>query len=98
MKTIAIDKLEPKRFYWARRLPLKGAPASAPSDIEIVQVSTVFGAASEFWTVAVMGSDEHFDLAAFEFFHKVASPPVTENHRSSLDLGQNRWQRFNRRA
>jgi len=62
--------MPPNRFYWARRLPAEGAAIFEPNDIEVVRVSTVFGATPEFWTVTVMGSDEHFDLAAFEFFHK----------------------------
>ncbi|MGZ2454377.1 hypothetical protein ACVIRO_007194 [Rhizobium ruizarguesonis] len=36
-------------------------------------MNTIGGAACEFWTVAVVGSDERFDLSAFEFFQKV--PP-----------------------
>jgi hypothetical protein len=46
----------------------------------------VFGAASEFWTVAVMGSEEHFDLASFEFLHNVAAPPSAFEQRSNLKL------------
>ncbi|TIL19858.1 MAG: hypothetical protein E5Y88_33080 [Mesorhizobium sp.] len=45
MNTIGTDQLEPNRFYWARRLPAKGTSISEPSDIEVVQISTVFGAA-----------------------------------------------------
>ena len=84
MNTIGTDQLEPNRFYWARRQSVEGASIAEPSDIEVVQVSTVFGATSEFWTVAVMGSDEHFDLAAFEFFHKVPSPPSSDVSRPNL--------------
>jgi hypothetical protein len=86
MNTIGIEQLQPNHFYWARRLPVEGAPASDPNDIEVVQVSTVFGAASEYWTVAVMGSDEHFDLASFEFYHKVPAPPSSGEQRSNLKL------------
>ncbi|WFS26295.1 hypothetical protein [Rhizobium rhododendri] len=31
-----------------------------------------------------MGSDEHFDLSAFEFFHKLPSPPTAEGRRPIL--------------
>jgi hypothetical protein len=86
MNTIGIDQLEPNRFYWACRLAAEGAAVSEQTDIEIVQVSTVFGSASEFWTVAVMGSEEHFDLAAFEFFRKVPSPPISEGRHPNLNL------------
>jgi hypothetical protein len=93
MNTIGIEQLEPNRFYWARRLPAKGASISEASDIEVVQVSTVFGAISEFWTVAIMGSDQHFDLAAFEFIHKVPSPVGGRGTTSVLDRHRT-WSRF----
>lgn len=86
MNTISIEQLQPNHVYWARRLPVEGMPASYPNEVEVVQVSTVFGAASEFWTVAVMGSEEHFDLASFEFLHKVAAPPSAFEQRSNLKL------------
>ncbi|UIK01120.1 hypothetical protein LZK82_26535 (plasmid) [Rhizobium leguminosarum] len=85
MNTISTDQLEPNRFYWARRLPAKGTSISE-RDIEVVQISTVFGAACEFWTVAVVGSDERFDLSAFEFFQKVPSPPIAEGRRPNLTI------------
>ncbi|PZM14321.1 hypothetical protein [Rhizobium tubonense] len=86
MNTISIDQLEASRFYWARRKPNTTATTAEPGDIEVVKVSTMFGAASEFWTVAVVGSDEHFDLAAFEFLHKVPSPPQAAQHRPNLTV------------
>lgn len=61
--------------------------------MEIVQVSTVFGSTAEFWTVAIMGSDEHFDLEAFECFHTVPSPPISNvRHANSnfIDTGSRR--------
>ncbi len=85
MNTIGIEQLQPNHFYWGVRLP-KGAPILGPNEMEIVQVSTVFGTSSEFWTVAVMGSDEHFDLASFEFLQKVAVPPSAVEQRSNLKL------------
>jgi hypothetical protein len=87
MHTIAIEQLEPNRFYWARRLPVAGVSAIDTGDIEVVQVSTVFGATPEFWTVAVIGSDEYFDMAAFEFFHKVPSPPISDGRHPNLVRG-----------
>ncbi|WFS03655.1 hypothetical protein [Rhizobium tumorigenes] len=84
MNTIGIDQLELNRFYWDRRLRVEGAAIFEPNDIEVVRVSTVFGATPEFWTVAVMGSDEHFDLAAFEFFHTLPSPPAADVSRPNL--------------
>ena len=84
MNTIGSGQLQPNRFYWARRLSAEGASIAEPNDIEVVQISTVFGSTAEFWTVAVMGSDEHFDLAAFEFFHKVPSPPIAADKQPKL--------------
>jgi hypothetical protein len=86
MNTVGIDQLEPNRFYWARRLPAEGASIAEPNDIEVVQISTVFGSTAEFWTVAVMGSDEHFDLSAFEFFHKVPAPPISAGRRPNVTV------------
>ena len=86
MNTSSIEQLQPNHFYWARCLPNERVPASEPNGIEVVQVSTVFGAALEFGTVAVMGSDEHFDLASFAFFHKVLAPPSFGEQRSNLKL------------
>ena len=86
MKLIGIEQLEAHGFYWGRRKPVPGAPATEPHDIEIVQISTVFGAASEFWTVAVIGADEHFSLENYEFFHKIPSPPVSTDMRAALAL------------
>jgi hypothetical protein len=86
MKTIAVERLEANAFYWARRRPAHGAPAGEPYDIEVVQISTVFGAASEFWTVAVIGTDEYFDLGAYDFFHKVPSPPMAAAWRANLTV------------
>ncbi|AVC52693.1 hypothetical protein E0H35_36515 [Rhizobium leguminosarum bv. viciae] len=98
MNTIGTFQLEPNRFYWVRRMPAKGASISEPSDIEVVQISTVFGAACEFWTVAVVGSDERFDLSAFEFFRKVPSPPIAGGRRANLVRGADSVAAFRRRA
>jgi len=64
MNTVGIDQLEPNRFIGpaacrssASRLILE------PNEIEVVQVSTVFGSTAEFLTVAVMWARrEHYDL------------------------------------
>lgn len=76
--------LEAGSFYWARRrLEIETSDASA---IEVVQISTVFGVAREFWAVAVTGSDEHFDVDAFEFFHKVPCPTLAGSRRSNFTV------------
>ena len=33
-----------------------------------------------------LGTDEHFSLAGYEFFHKVAAPPVAADLRAALTL------------
>lgn len=65
---IPLAKLEPDCFYWATRRDDQGATA------QIVQVSTIFGAEREYWTVACMGSDEHHMLGDFEFIVRIVPP------------------------
>ena len=65
---IPLSKLEPNCFYWAARKDDREAKA------QIVQVSTVFGADREFWTIAYVGSDEHRMPADFEFIVRIVPP------------------------
>jgi hypothetical protein len=55
MKSLVADK-----FYWAR------SSKHADGRTTIVQVSTIFGEAPDFWTLAVVGSDQHHMLSDFE--------------------------------
>jgi hypothetical protein len=66
---IPLTKLEPNCFYWATRRDDKNSKA------QIVQVSTVFGAEREYWTVARVGSDEHRMPGDFEFIVRIVPPP-----------------------
>ena len=59
------EALEPDGFYWARRLD--------GGELEIVQVSTVFGRGREFLSVAVIGSDQHYTLEEFAFHAAVSA-------------------------
>jgi hypothetical protein len=86
MKQISIEQLEPNGFYWACRKSVVGARFEEPHEIEIIQISTVFGSAAEFWSVATMGSDEHFALQDYDFFHKVAAPPMGSEKRAALAI------------
>lgn len=86
MKQISIDQLQANQFYWARRKELGRALVSEPSDIEIIKISTVFGTAREYWAVAVAGTDEHFDLEAYEYLHKVSAPTAPTSERADLKL------------
>ena len=69
-----IDPLsvEPLSVYWARR-----KTQDAESDeCEVVQISTVFGHARDYWSVAVLGSDQHYSLHDFEFVAPICAPDV----------------------
>ena len=86
MKQISVEQLQANHFYWARRKLTRVAPASEAFDLEIIKISTMFGTSPEFWTVAITGSDEYFDLDAFEYFHKVAAPSMAADQRPALTL------------
>lgn len=60
------DELVPDAYYWAA---LKGS-----DDLQIVQVSTVFGRQPHHLTVAVMSSEQHYSLEDFDF-HALIMPP-----------------------
>lgn len=60
------DELRPGSYYWARRC---GA-----QDAEVVQISDVFGQERQFWSVAVMGSDQHHSLSEFSFLIRLDEP------------------------
>lgn len=64
--TIDDDELRAGSYYWAHRL---GA-----DDVEVVQVSDIFGSDREYWTVAVMGSDQHHSLSEFAFLIRLIKP------------------------
>lgn len=65
---ISIDEAELRAgsYYWARRID--GA------EIEVVLVTNVFGPEREYWSVATMGSDQHYSLREFEFLIKLMKP------------------------
>ena len=86
MKQISIEQLEANGLYWARRKQSAVDRIEEAHDIEIIQISTVFGAATEFWSVATIGSEEHFSLNDYDFFHKVPAPPVSNEKRASLAI------------
>lgn len=65
---IAIDHedLRAGSYYWALR--------SSEDDAEVVQVSDVFGRDRQYWSVAVVGSDQHHSLSEFIFLIKLSRP------------------------
>ena len=55
-----MKSLVPDAFYWAR------SDKHTDGRTTIVQVSTIFGEDPDFWTLAVLGSDQHHMISDFE--------------------------------
>lgn len=70
--------LVPDAFYWAR--PLK----QSDGRLTIVQVSTVFGAEPDYWTLAVPGSDQHQMIGDYEIVAH-AEPPEGQSMRVAAE-------------
>jgi hypothetical protein len=62
----ALFEVYPDRYYWVRKRRPTGEP-------EIGRVSTVFGDARDYWTLAMVGSETHHMLDEYEFLAEV--PP-----------------------
>ncbi|WP_216332430.1 hypothetical protein [Rhizobium sp. X9] len=63
-----MTSLIPQAYYWARS-------ADFPDGhMTIVQVSTIFGAHPDYWTLAVIGSDQHHMISDFELVALVNPP------------------------
>lgn len=60
--------LVPQGFYWARSSKYFGGRRT------IVQVSTVFGTDPDYWTLALLGTDQHAMPAEFEVIAPVEFP------------------------
>jgi hypothetical protein len=68
LQPIKHSDLDPDAYYWALRDPFL---SEREEELEIVQVSTVFGATPEHLSVAVFGSEQHYSLRDFVFFQKI---------------------------
>ncbi|KAA0685621.1 hypothetical protein DTW90_35140 [Neorhizobium sp. P12A] len=66
--------ITPPNCYWVRRKEPNGEVAA----LQIAQVSNVFGASPDYWSVAVLGSDQHSSLAEFEFIVEITAPTQVE--------------------
>lgn len=66
---MAVTKLDPAGFYWAKSSEYNDGETT------IVQISTIFGEEPEYWTLAVLGSDQHHMIADFEIIAEVARLP-----------------------
>jgi hypothetical protein len=64
--TVEQEELRAGANYWARR--------AGADDSEVVQVSDIFGRDRDYWTVAVIGSDQHYSLSEFAFLIRLIKP------------------------
>lgn len=64
---MAVARLEPGSFYWATSRSRIDVPT-------IVQVSTIFGEAPDFWTLVTVGTDQHFMVSDFNIIAPVIDP------------------------
>lgn len=60
--------LVPQGFYWARSSKYFEGRQT------IVQVSTVFGMDADYWTLALLGTDQHAMPAEFEIIAPIEFP------------------------
>lgn len=58
----------PNAFYWAKSTKYTGGQPT------IVQVSTIFGKDRDYWTLAIVGSDQHHMIDDFEMIAMVEPP------------------------
>lgn len=76
---IEIHALKAKKHYWARK--------NGEDDVEVVCISTIFGEQPEFHTAAIIGSDQHFDLAEFEYLAEISVPLVVHRNEGFAQSG-----------
>ncbi len=60
--------LVPNALYWAR------SPKHFDGEDTVVQVSTIFGEHPDFWTLALLGTEEHAMPGDFEIVAPVNAP------------------------
>lgn len=70
------ESLVPDAFYWARQLK------QSEGRLTVVQLSTVFGA--DYWTLAVLGSDQHQMIGDYEIV-ALAEPPDGQSIRLAAE-------------
>ncbi|MBB4230115.1 hypothetical protein [Rhizobium mongolense] len=63
-----MTSLVPDAFYWAT------SDKHTNGQTTIVQVSTVFGGDPGYWTLAIVGSDQHHMIDEFELIARVEPP------------------------
>lgn len=62
---MSISSLVPGAFYWASSADHFGGRPT------VVQVSTVFGEDPDYWTLALLGNDQHAMIADFEIIEQI---------------------------
>ena len=72
------SSLVPEAFYWAR------SPKHFGGKPTIVQVSTIFGEDPAYWTLAILGSDQHAMPDDFELI-AAAELPASEPLRQAAE-------------
>lgn len=60
--------LVPYAFYWAM------SDKHSAGQTTIVQVSTIFGDNPDYWTLAIIGSDQHHMIDEFDIIARVDPP------------------------
>jgi hypothetical protein len=64
---MVVKGLEPGAFYWA-------VPKNNNGSATIVQVSTMFGEDPEYWTLALVGSEQHQMPGDFDIIARIDDP------------------------
>ncbi|MFP3546766.1 hypothetical protein SB748_25325 [Rhizobium sp. SIMBA_035] len=77
MKSVVPD-IVPEAFYWAK--PAKQTQGA----LSIVQISTIFGEAPDYWTVAVLGSEQHHMIEDFQLL-AIINPPESVSLRQAAE-------------
>jgi hypothetical protein len=70
--------LVPDAFYWAR--PLKRSDGC----LTVAPISTVFGVDPDYWTLALLGSDQHQMIGDYEIV-ALAEPPEDQSIRLAAE-------------
>jgi hypothetical protein len=65
---MAVTSLVPDALYWAR------SSKYFDGRITVVQVSTIFGAERDYWTLALLGTDQHAMPDDFELIGPAERP------------------------
>ncbi|NKL39030.1 hypothetical protein GFL49_36140 [Rhizobium leguminosarum bv. viciae] len=64
---MSTSSLVPGAFYWA------SSADHFDGRLTVVQVSTVFGEDPDYWTLALLGTDQHAMIADFEIIEQIRS-------------------------